>query len=299
LVRSLAFDCSIVDDQTSTYVHFAPPFAEIDGPKFAIGSIFISPFSAAVGIFLFVLTVYYAYVVWGRIPFAATNLVVATTAVKSNLGLSIFAYSSLPVIIGWSCWWLVSFASTVYVTSGCDAQGNCATETPGILVFSMLLSYHWTCQVIKNVVHVTVAGAVGTWWFVPSEGTSFCSHGVRDSFVRSITTSFGSICLGSLLVAIVEALRSMVRSMRENGEGGILLCLAECLLSCLQDMMEVSEMRRVRYYVCYHLLFSLFGHLTPSEKLTYQHDHFSISTCGPLYSWGYMVTPLSRRAKTY
>ena len=189
---------------------------------------------------LFVLTVYYAYVVWGRIPFAAANLVVATTAVKSNLGLSILAYSSLPVIIGWSCWWLVSFASTVYVASGCDAQGNCATETPGILVFSMLLSYHWTCQVIKNVVHVTVSGAVGTWWFVPTEGTSFCSHGVRDSFVRSITTSFGSICLGSLLVAIVEALRSMVRNMRENGEGGILLCLAECLLSCLQDMLEVS-----------------------------------------------------------
>ncbi|KAL3771245.1 hypothetical protein ACHAW5_006654 [Stephanodiscus triporus] len=228
--------------RAESLIKFALLFNVVCTFAFTIGSIFISPFSAAVGIFLFVLTVYYAYVVWGRIPFAATNLVVAATAVKANLGLSIIAYSSLPVIIGWSCWWLVSFASTVYVASGCDAQGNCATETPGILVFSMLLSYHWTCQVIKNVVHVTVAGAVGTWWFVPTEGTSFCSHGVRDSFVRSITTSFGSICLGSLLVAIVEALRSMVRNMRENGEGGILLCLAECLLSCLQDMMEYFNM---------------------------------------------------------
>ena len=212
--------------------------------KFAIGAFFVAPFSAVVGIFLLVLTLYYAYVVWGRIPFAACNLVVATTAVKANLGLAIFAYSSLPVMFGWNCWWLVSFVSTVYVTSGCDATGNCASETSGMLVFSMLLSYHWTYQVIKNVLHVTVAGAVGTWWFVPDEGASFCSRGVRDSFVRAVTTSFGSICLGSLLVAIIEALRSMVRNARENGEGGILLCLAECLLSCLQDVLEVSDSKK-------------------------------------------------------
>jgi hypothetical protein len=225
---------------------FRPLLARRTDPaKFAVGAFFVSPFSAIVGVFLFVLTVYYAYVVWGRIPFAACNLVVATTAVRANLGLAAFAYSSLPVMFGWNCWWLVSFASTVYVTSGCDARGNCAGETPGALVFSMLLSYHWTYQVIKNVLHVTVAGVVGTWWFVPGEGASFCSRGVRDSFVRSVTTSFGSICLGSLLVAIIEALRSMVRNARDDGDGGIFLCLAECLLSCLQDVLEVRDIDRM------------------------------------------------------
>ena len=76
-----------------------------------------------------------------------------------------------------------------------------------------------------------------------SEGTSFCSNGVRDSLVRSMTTSFGSICLGSLLVAIIEALKSMVRNLRESENGGgILLCLAECLLACLADVMEYFNM---------------------------------------------------------
>jgi len=80
---------------------------------------------------------------------------------------------------------------------------------------------------------------VGTWWFTPIEARSFCSRGVRDSFVRSVTTSFGSICLGSLLVAIVEAAKNMVRNLRNSEDGGgVLLCLAECLLSCLQDIME-------------------------------------------------------------
>jgi len=210
---------------------------------FAIGSLFLSPFAALIGLFLFGLTVYYAYVVWGRIPFAACNLVSATTAVKSNLGLAFYAYSSLFIMIGWSAWWMVAFVSTVYVTSECDGQGNCEKETNGALVFALLLSYYWTCQVMKNVIHVTVAGTVGTWWFVPSEGSSCCSHAVRDSFLRSVTTSFGSICLGSLLVAIVEALQAVVRNQRASGDGGgIVLCLAECLLSCLKDILEYFNM---------------------------------------------------------
>ena len=251
--------------------------------------------------FLFVLNVYYAYVVWGHIPWAALNLIVATTSVKSNMGLAIFAYSSLPIMFGWNCVWLVSFVSTVYVSSGCDATGSCTNETPGILVFSMLLSYHWTYQVIKNVLHVTVAGVVGTWWFVPTEATSFCSAGVRDSFVRSITTSFGSICLGSLLVAIIEALRSMVRNARENGDGGILLCLAECLLACLQDILEVSEGCEYVVVVMYHSFYAAW-HSTKDEKYSPHIEicnnySISTSTCGPSYSSAFMGTPSSRRVK--
>ena len=137
---------------------------------------------------------------------------------------------------------MVAFVSTVYVTSECDGQGNCEKETNGALVFALLLSYYWTCQVMKNVIHVTVAGTVGTWWFVPSEGSSCCSHAVRDSFLRSVTTSFGSICLGSLIVAFVEALQAVVRNQRAGGDGGgIVLCIAEFLLSCLKDILEVSS----------------------------------------------------------
>lgn len=104
------------------------------------------------------MTIWYAYIVWGRIPFAACNLVTATTAVRGNLGLSVLAYSSLPLMLGWSAWWMLSFASTIYVTSGCDGQGNCQGEANGFVIFLMLLSFHWTSSVIRNTVHVTVAG---------------------------------------------------------------------------------------------------------------------------------------------
>lgn len=55
---------------------------------------------------------------------------------------------------------MVGFVSTVYITSGCDGQGNCEGETNGAVTFTLMLSYYWTSSVIRNVVHVTVAGTV-------------------------------------------------------------------------------------------------------------------------------------------
>lgn len=252
--------------------------------QFAIGSLFLSPFAAIMGIGMFALTCYYAYVVWGRIPFAACNLETATTAVKSNLGLAFYAYGSLFLAAGWAAWWMVAFVSTLYVAGGCDGQGNCAKDPSGMLVFVLLLSCYWTFQVIQNVVHVTVAGTVGTWWFVPTEGSSFCSRAVRDSFVRSVTTSFGesvrghplchlllllpwrmmrnarsdsicilylllwtpgSICMGSLLVAIIEASKQMVKSLRESGElfsHGSVCCVMAPPQSCPNRIVALQRM---------------------------------------------------------
>ena len=88
--------------------------------------------------------------------------------------------------------------------------------------------------VISNVVHVTTAGTVGTWWFVPAEANGCCSKAVRESYVRSLTSSFGSICLGSLIVALIQAVRETVRSIRDSDDS-ILACVADCLLGCIGE----------------------------------------------------------------
>jgi hypothetical protein len=178
---------------------------------------------------------YYAYVVWHRIPFAASNLVTAITAVRANMGLAFFAYTNLIVSFLWSVWWGIAFLATFYVLSDCDAEGNCENQVNGGLMFVFLVSYYWTTQVIKNVVHVTVAGTVGTWWFSPEEASKCCSRGVRDSYLRSITTSFGSICLGSLIVALIQAVQEVLRSVQDDG---ILMCCAQCLLGCIASLVE-------------------------------------------------------------
>ena len=208
---------------------------------------------------------YYAYRVWPRIPFAASNLVTAVSAVQANLGLAFYAYWSVVVLFLWSIAWMVAASSTIYVTGNCNAEGECESVN-GFLIFLFLLSYYWTAQgasrmepnifrlssryttltliyfhyicsfstVISNVVHVTTAGTVGSWWFVPHEANGCCSQAVRDSYVRSLTTSFGSICLGSLIVALLKAIREMVHSLRE-ADDSILACIADCLLGCIGE----------------------------------------------------------------
>lgn len=87
--------------------------------------------------------------------------------------------------------------------------------------------------------HVTTAGVVGTWFLVPEEASSFCSSAITDSFSRAVSYSFGSICMGSLLIAIVRALRYLIHQARSsNQRNALLLCILECLVACLEGLIE-------------------------------------------------------------
>ena len=116
---------------------------------------------------------------------------------------------------------------------------------------------------IKNIVHCTTAGAVGSWWFVATP-----QDPVWGAFRRACTTSFGSICLGSLIVAVLSAIRAMINAARRNRRGRgsvstvhhaffstaaattqsyahgsfvrvqILLSCAGCFVGCVERLME-------------------------------------------------------------
>ena len=193
---------------------------------------------AFIAIVLLITSICYTYVVWNRIEFAASNLTTATTVIKSNMGLTFFAYMNLILSFLWSLWWTITAVSTFFVLGECDTQGNCQNNINGFVVFGFLVSYFWTIQILKNAVHVTVAGTVGTWWIVPQEANGCCSNGIRQSYWRSITTSFGSICLGSLLVALLQAIKEIIYSMRESGNGSILICLADVILGCIENVFK-------------------------------------------------------------
>jgi hypothetical protein len=181
---------------------------------------------------------FYTCRVWSRVPFAAANLTTAVTAVRSNMGLAFYAYWSVLLVFLWSAWWSIASFSTVYVTNGCQVDGNCEKELNGGIIFLFLLSYYWTVQVIRNVVRMTTAGTCAIWWYDPTEAQGCCSNAVRNSYWRSLTYSFGSICLASLIVAIVEAIRELLYSMRENGDS-FLTCIVDCCLRCVESVVEL------------------------------------------------------------
>jgi len=205
--------------------------------SFATGAIGIG----IMGAIFFALMLCYARAVWGRIPFATANLVTSGTAIRSNCGVTLFAYVFGALAFGWSMLWTIAFLGVWEQTYDCTERqdsiySDCNTNY-GYL-FLLFLSFFFTHQVLQNCVHVTVSGVVGTWWFAPEESSSCCSPAVRDSFVRTITTSFGSICFGSLLVAIIQALRAIANQAQQNGDQEFIACIASCILSCLESLIE-------------------------------------------------------------
>ena len=77
---------------------------------------------------------------------------------------------------------------------------------------------------VKNVAHVSVAGVAAAWYFDTQEEKE---KPLRASLRRALTSSFGSICLGSLLVGLLRTLNVLGRSIgagqRHNGTGANLV----------------------------------------------------------------------------
>jgi len=92
----------------------------------------------------------------------------------------------------------------------------------------LIFSFFWTLQVIKAVVRVTAAGTFATWFFLKPD---MPQHTVSRSFKRAITKSLGSICVGSLLTAIVQVLRALASS-RRGGE------LIRCFLGLIEGLIR-------------------------------------------------------------
>ena len=140
---------------------------------------------------------------------------------------------------GWSILWIIAFFGVIDSVECEEINGEIVCQqVNGGIYFAMLLSYFFTHQVIQNTIHVVIAGVVGTWWFAPDDASSCCSAGIFGSIKRALTTSFGSICFGSLLVAVIQALRTLADNNRGDGEGNMLLCLVSCILSCLEGILE-------------------------------------------------------------
>jgi len=191
----------------------------------------LSPYSSIpiVGIIFLAVTLGYSIVVWDRIPFAATNLDTALCGVKCSADVLIVGLVMMMCSFFWTIGWSVAFLG-IYD----HYLDKTDTTWVGLSIYlGMFISYFWTLNVMKvsngrsfgrnffrrksllhcflwlmkNIIHVTVAGVVTSWWTDPESLTSCCNNVLRKQFVLSLTSSFGSICLGSLVSPALEVLR--------------------------------------------------------------------------------------------
>lgn len=211
---------------------------------FAYG-IFVAYFSLVGGIIIifFALIWCFLFFLWRKkIPFAAAVLSSVIAIVRKYPATLHLGYFSLLAQILWNAFWIVTVVLLLRLET-----------TPGyIMAVFLVFSYYWTSQVLKNIVHVTISGTVATWYFMGD--SAMPKNPTAKSFRRATTYSLGSICLGSLLVALIKTLRAIVRSMR-NDRNALLVCLIDCILGCLDSLLRYFNHYAFVYVAMYGYTF--------------------------------------------
>lgn len=125
---------------------------------------------------------------------------------------------------------------------GADLSGGQGNGALIVICIFLVFNLYFTSQVLTNVLLVTEAGIFGTWYF--STNFKLPRSAGFAAFKRAVTTSFGSICFGSLIVAILDMLRAALRLLQNEAaaDGNMFFyaatCIANCCLGCITWLVE-------------------------------------------------------------
>ncbi|CAK4629665.1 hypothetical protein LEN26_000945 [Aphanomyces euteiches] len=196
----------------------------------------------------------YTYCIRHRIKFAAKHLRVAGSALFRLPVVFIVTICMVGVQLAWGVTWVTGTFGLLnkmeYIVIS-DACSNAATyNTPACTVtvkyggvvgmfIVMLIVFFWGAFVVEGIIAVTVSGTVGSW---RNKVAAPCI--TVSSWLRAVTLNLGSICFGSLIVAILEtimAILSMFQSAAQAEGNCVLACVAGCLaciVGCIKSWME-------------------------------------------------------------
>ncbi|KAG9290148.1 hypothetical protein G9A89_010454 [Geosiphon pyriformis] len=182
-----------------------------------------------------------------RIPFAAIMLETVTSITKKYYGTIVMGFVGLVFQVGWSIWWAFAAVGSYqlfYKRGDCKSTENgkisCKNNNLYFVMIYLLFNFYWTSQVIKTIVHVTDAGVYAAYYFLEGTPQGTGSAPTLSSLKRACTTSLGSICFGSLIIALLNTLRAIFRTIANSDDGalGFLACCFAYILSCIEGLVE-------------------------------------------------------------
>ena len=174
------------------------------------------------------------------IKFTADLMRVTLTALQDFPGVYYIAYVFL---------FLHVVSILAFATLGMHVYAS-RHETPDsdayiAVLFFLLFSFFWTFEVLRNVTHTTVAGVMGTFYFAGStDPARLSSNPTLRALGRALGPSFGSICFGSLLVAVLSTIRVTAALLRERARRNnnavlyIVACCCQCLAGCVEGLLK-------------------------------------------------------------
>ncbi|EER40325.1 conserved hypothetical protein [Histoplasma capsulatum var. duboisii H88] len=151
-----------------------------------------------------------------RIPFTTVLLRSSAAVIRRHGSVNMICIMGSMLTVGFAALLFVTLVTTYIAFDPDETKPNplcynyrcksIATKT--LMTFSVLSAY-WITEWIKNTMHATVAGAYGSWYFYGGNSKEMPTRPLRSASRRAITYSFGSICLGSLVVGVVDLLRQL------------------------------------------------------------------------------------------
>jgi hypothetical protein len=199
-----------------------------------------------------------------RIPFSVLMLQTAIDVAR-NYG-HVFLVSAIGglVAVAFSAWFSVTLVAiyVAYEPNGNGVNPSCASggcssaKVIGLVVFVTFAMY-WFSEWLKNTVHTTVAGVYGSWYFWSRAPGGIPKGATRGAFKRATTYSFGSISLGSLIIAIVNFMRQAcsVAQRQEAANGNIVGSIAVWILGCFIALLDWLVTIFNRYAFCHIALY--------------------------------------------
>jgi hypothetical protein len=204
-------------------------------------------YSAAVVFLIFSVFYIFCFISWiPRIPFSVLMLQTVID-VSKNYGhvfyVSLFGGLAATAFGAWFSVTLVAIYAKYSPGNNpacSEGAGGCSSgKVIGLIVFVTFAAY-WITEVIKNVIHVTISGVYGSWYFCAQKPGGFPKAATRGAFKRSMTHSFGSISFGSLVVAIIQLMRQACSIARQNesAQGNMLGSIFFCILGCFISLLD-------------------------------------------------------------
>lgn len=229
----------------------------------AIYMLYQKYWSGGIVFLVFVVFTIICFVSWiPRIPFSVVMLQGSMDVARRHG--HVFTVSLIGGILAaaFGVWFSITMVA-VYVkyepgnNEACNTSGGGCSQAKviGLMVFITFAAY-WISEWLKNTIHTTVAGIYGSWYFARDDA-HFPKGATRSSARRALTYSFGSISLGSLIVAIINFLRQLcsVAQQQAAGSGDTLASIFFCILGCFISILDWAVQFVNRYAFCHIALY--------------------------------------------
>jgi hypothetical protein len=209
-------------------------------------------FSGGIIFIVFAVFLLICFISWRkRIPFSALMLQTAVDVAKTHGHVWLVSAIGGLFATAFAGWFAVTLVA-IYVryepspeNPACSAGGCSSGKVAGLVAFVTFAAY-WISEWGKNTIHTTIAGVYGSWYFRARE---YPTKVTRGAFRRAVTYSFGSISLGSLVVAVVNFLRQLasVAQGQAAAQGDIISSMLFCVMGCFLAILDWAVQFLNRY----------------------------------------------------